>query len=69
MPLGFRTQEGDLELEGPERAARRMIRAELNLAVHRRRQVAWLWCIILMPFSYAFLLSLWLFSPADMLLT
>jgi hypothetical protein len=39
VPLGFRTLDGGLEVEAPERAARRMIRAELNLVAHRRRQV------------------------------
>ena len=36
VPLGFRTADGGLEEEAPERAARRMIRAELNVEVHRR---------------------------------
>ena len=39
MPLGFRTADGGLELEAAERAARRMIRAELNVALLHRRQV------------------------------
>ena len=54
MPLGFALLDGSVEFESAERAARRYIRAELNVALrwrrrredHLRRRWGWLLTVL-----------------------
>ena len=38
MPLGFRLSAGKIEFESVERAARKLIRAELNIVLRQQRR-------------------------------